>query len=497
MPLEKSAPEFVLNLNSFQLIRSGRPLKLEKTPMDLLTLLVRRRGALVSREEIVRTMWGDAVHVDVDAGINTAIRKIRLALDDNPASPRYLETAVGKGYRFIGPIDIIETVARTDVDSVQIPVVGGGRSGKWVGAALAVVGLAAIILLAISATHRNTASASGDHSGRQVIAVVPLQNLSADPGQDYFVDGLTDEIITQLGQLNPAQLGVVKYRLSGTRQQTRPVGGDLGQAPGLQYLLEGSMQRQQEQARISVRLVRMADQTTLWTDRFDRQVGDVFSLQSEIAQRIGRELQVRVLGHASRKPASPEVVEAYLHGRFELNQPDIRDAARVYFERAIALDPLYVPAYAGLADFYRLRAVRDDEGSQQAWQQSDKYANQALSLDADSVETHIALAYIKLGRDWDWPAVREHALRALQLNPSSPEAHTLYARYLRIAGNLAEDLNQRKQALALDPFRADLAEQLTVEYFLARDYQSAVASRAGNWKSIPTIPTPTSVSAES
>jgi len=141
--------------------------------------------------------------------------------------------------------------------------------------------------------------------------------------------------------------------------------------------------------------------------------------------------------------------------------------------------------------------VRDDEGSQQAWQQSDKYANQALSLDADSVETHIALAYIKLGRDWDWPAVREHALRALQLNPSSPEAHTLYARYLRIAGNLAEDLNQRKQALALDPFRADLAEQLTVEYFLARDYQSAVASRAGNWKSIPTIPTPTSVSAES
>jgi tetratricopeptide (TPR) repeat protein len=182
------------------------------------------------------------------------------------------------------------------------------------------------------------------------------------------------------------------------------------------------------------------------------------------------------LGHAPRKPASPEVVEAYLHGRFELNQPDIRDAARVYFERAIALDPAYAPAYAGLADFYRLRAVRDDEGSPQAWQQSEKYANQALSLDVDSVETHIALAYLKLGRDWDWPAVREHAQRALQLNPSSPEAHQLYARYLRIAGNLAEDLNQRKQALALDPFRADLASQLTVEYFMARDYQSAVAS---------------------
>jgi TolB-like protein/DNA-binding winged helix-turn-helix (wHTH) protein/tetratricopeptide (TPR) repeat protein len=474
---DKVLPDLVLDFASFQLIRSGQPVKLEKAPMELLSLLVRRRGTLVSREEIVRATWGDAVHVDVDAGINTAIRKIRLALEDDSASPRYLETVIGKGYRFIGPITVIDTVAP---NHVAAPHPAQQASGRWIRPGLIVTGLAVFLLLALFVVRQKTA-ASGEQQARQVIAVVPLQNLSNDPGQDYFVDGLTDEILTQLGQLNPDQLGVIRYRSPATKQQTRSAPTDLGQRSGLQYLLEGSVRRQHEQARISVRLVRVADQTTLWTDSFDRQVGDVLSLQSEIAQRIGRELQVKVLGRAQRKPAGPEVVEAYLRGRFEMSRRyqmgslGPSDAARTFFERAVALDPSYAPAYAGLADFYRQRAVSDDKGADEAWRLADQSATQALALDPGSAETHAAMAEIKLMHAWDWPAAREHALRALQLNPSSPEAHSVYAQYLRVAGKVAEAVNQRKQALALDPVRTDLKVELIFEYYFARDFKSGVA----------------------
>jgi tetratricopeptide (TPR) repeat protein len=172
------------------------------------------------------------------------------------------------------------------------------------------------------------------------------------------------------------------------------------------------------------------------------------------------------------------VVEAYFRGRFELARHimPVPDAARVQFERAIALDPSYAPAHAGLADFYRSRAVGDDEGSEQAWRLAEQYASQALALDSEGAETHAAIAQIKLMHDWDWHAAREHALRALQLNPSLPEAHSVYARYLRIAGNMGEAVSQRKQAVALDPFRVDLTVELILEYYFARDYKSGVAS---------------------
>jgi TolB-like protein/DNA-binding winged helix-turn-helix (wHTH) protein/tetratricopeptide (TPR) repeat protein len=472
-PEKPSAQDLVLDLTSFQLIRSGQRVKLEKTPMALLTLLVRGRGALVTREEIVHTIWGDAVHVDVDAGINTAIRKIRQALDDNADAPRYLETVVGKGYRFVGPIRVVNN----DVPAPPTATAARARPGRRMSVALFAAGLAIVLLFALSAIHRDMRAVSGDSQGRLVIAVVPLENLSGDPGQDFFVQGLTEEVITQLGQLNPDRIGVVKYGKSTAVRQTTSMIPDLRQQPGLQYWLEGSVRRQNEQARISIRLVRAADETTVWTESFDRNVGDVLALQSEIAHRIGRELQIRVLVRANRKPVEPAVVESYLRGRFELARHimPVPDAAGAHFQRAITLDPSYAPAYAGLADFYRSRAIGDDVNAEQAWRLAEQYAAQALSLDSESAETHAAIAQIKLMHDWDWHAAREHALRALQLNPSLPEAHSVYARYLGIAGNMGEAVSHRKQAVALDPFRVDLTMELIREYYFARDYQSAVA----------------------
>lgn len=487
MTLEKTIPEdLVLDLAAFQLMRAGQRVKLEKTPLELLVLLVRRRGTLVSREEIVGAIWGDAIHVDVESGINTAIRKIRLALEDNPSAPQYLETVVGKGYRFIGPITVLD-------EGVPVGQKAAGP-GPWrkrgMGAALFAGGVAIVLLCVWLVIRRAGPAPTGHAQARLVIAIVPLQNLSGDPGQDFFVNGLTEEVITQLGQLNPGQIGVVKYGTS--TMQTGDLIPELHKRPRLQYLLEGSVRRQAEQARISIRLVRVADEATVWTESFDRNVGDVLALQSEIARRIGRELRIRVLGNAKRKPVDPAIVEAYFKGRFELarhTQP-VSGLARLYFEKAIALDPSFAPAYAGLADFYSSQAVGTDEGSEEAWRLAEKNAKYAASLDDESAETHAALAEIMLMHDWEWKEAREHAVRALQLNPSLPEAHAIYARYLRTAGHEEEALNQRREALALDPFRRDLKEDLGLERYFAWDYQGIVTEARQALANDPSDPAP-------
>ncbi len=473
MPRIVHFEDYHADLQTGELRKNGMKIRLSGQPFQILALLLEKPGELITREEIRAKLWPDEVFVDFDHSLNAAVNKLREALCDSTNDVHFIETLPKRGYRFIGPITVVNNGVPAP-PTASAP--GAQRSGKMRVALLA-AGLVTVLLIAWFAIHRTTRASSGESQGRLVIAVVPLENLSGNPGQDFFVNGLTEEVITQLGQLNPERLSVVRIRSFTTVRQTKSGMVGLGPQSGLQYLLEGSVRRQDAQARISVRLLRTADETTIWTESFDRNVGDVLSLQSEIARRIGRELQIRVLDRAGRRPVDPAVVESYFKGRFELARHTIPvpDAARAYFQQAITLDPSYAPAYAGLVDFYRSRAVGEDAGAQ-AWQLAEQYASQALSLDSESAETHAAIAQIKLMHDWDWHAAREHALRALQLNPSSPEAHSVYARYLRIAGNIGEALNQRKQALALDPYRADLKEQLTLERYFARDYQNIVTS---------------------
>jgi len=341
-------PDLVLDLTAFRLLRRGEPVKLQKTPMDVLTLLARKRGGLVTRDEIVAAIWGDAVHVDVDAGINTAIRKVRHALDDDVAAPRYLETVVGKGYRFIGPITILENRD----DSFPPP-----SSSVMVTAAR---------------------------------ARLPIRHV-----------------------IWAAMLGAA--------------------------LLAAAL-----------------------------------TTRSDIGARISRALP----GHRGLNGSSDglDVAEPYVRGRVEMSWLDRGSTPRAYFERALAIDPTYAPARAGLADFYRAQAIAADDGSEHAWSLAERYATEALALDETSAEAHIAVAQIRLMHDWDWPAAREHALRALQLNPGSPDAHAVYARYLRVAGHMHDAVDQRAQAAALDPLRPDLRVQLALEDWFAGDVLNAVAS---------------------
>jgi TolB-like protein/tetratricopeptide (TPR) repeat protein len=433
----------------------------------------KREGMPVHRHQHDRIGSVYASRAELDAWVTS--RNLRAGQQNGNGTPSPDPASPDRASHVV-EIDPAVGPALPRPDSVALtPASGAPKSRRWQALLGAAVALAAVVGWFLWTRGRNSSQPAKQ---KVMLAVLPFQNLTGDAAQDYFSDGLTEEMVTQVGNLDPQHLRVIA-RTSAMYYKNRPqplqqVGRDLG----VQYVLEGSVRRDAEQARISVRLVRVADGTTLWTDSFDRHVGAVLALQSEIAQRVGSALQVQVLEPVHAKPANfptkPEVVESYLRGRFELNRLEGADAARAYFERTIALDPSYAPAYAGLADFYRSRAVGNDEGSAEAWRLAEQNANRALSLDAESEEAHTAIARIKLMHDWDWPAAREHALRALQLNPSSPEAHSVYAVYLRVAGNISEDLNHRQQALAVDPYRADLKEQLVGEHYFAHDYQPIV-----------------------
>jgi TolB-like protein/DNA-binding winged helix-turn-helix (wHTH) protein/Tfp pilus assembly protein PilF len=466
-----------------RLRRAGCVLKLQRVPLEALAALIERKGQIVSRDQLAERIWGKGVSLDADNSLNVAIRKLRQALGDNPEEPHFIQTITGQGYRLIASVVEDDLEVNLQQEPVAIgagplalePAIAEPNLRRWTAWAAG-----AVLVLVIAAgwlywarVHKSLRQPA---TGRSMLAVLPFENLTGDGNQEYFSDGLTEEMITQVGNLDPQQLGVIgRTSVMYYKHRQQPL-LQLGHDLGVQYVLEGSVRRDHDEARISVRLLRVADGATLWTDSFDRSIGDVLALQSELAQRIGGKLMIQVLGRAKRMPTGPEVVEAYLRGRFELNRLDTREAALGYFERTIALDPSYAPAYAGLADFYCFRAVGDDEGSEQAWRLAEQNATKAMSLDGDSEEAHIAIGRIKLMHDWDWRGAREHALRALQLNPSSPEAHVVFAQYLRIAGNIPEDLIHRRQALAVDPYREDLKEQLVSEYYFARDYQSFVAS---------------------
>ncbi len=464
-----------------RLRRAGSVLKLQRVPLEALAALVEQKGQIVSRDQLAERIWGKGVSLDADNSLNVAIRKLRQALGDNPEEPHFIQTITGQGYRLIAPVvdhDLGLNLEQQPVAAEAKPLAPEPaiREPKVRRRPIWAAGAVLVLVIAVGCLYwaRVHKSLRQPAPGRLMLAVLPFENLTGDGGQDYFSDGLTEEMITQVGSLDPQQLGVIgRTSVMYYKHRQQPL-LQLGHDLGVQYVLEGSVRRDHEQARISVRLLRAADGATLWTDSFDRSIGDVLALQSEIAQRIGGKLLIQVLGRARRTPTRPEVVEAYLRGRFELNRPDTRDAAQGYFERTIALDPTYAPAYAGLADFYCFRAVRDDEGSEQAWRLAEQNATKAMSLDGNSEEAHLAIARIKLMHDWDWRAAREHVLRALQLNPSSPEAHTVFALYLRIAGNIPEDLIHRKQALAMDPYRDDLKGLLISEQYFARDYLSVV-----------------------
>jgi TolB-like protein/DNA-binding winged helix-turn-helix (wHTH) protein len=410
-----------LDRNSYELRRAGRALKLERIPLDILFLLVERRGQLVTRDDIIGKIWGKDVFVDTDSSINGAIRKIRQVLKDDPENPVFVQTVTGKGYRFIAAVTEAEFPAHKSggknlefsntITQEPSTLLAAGQerrvaltSWPWVAslAVLLVVVLAAAIFGLRLRARSQTAS---EH--RVMMAVLPFANLSNDPEQEYFSDGLTEETITDLGELNPERLGVIARTSAAAYKHTNKTIAQIGRELGVDYILEGSVRREGGVARISAQLIRVKDQVHLWAHNYDRETGGLLALQNELGRAIAQQVQVKLAppsggGSTNKYAPNPEAYELYLKGRFYLNQRTYAeiDKSTEYFQRCIEKDPGFALGYAGLADSYLANTIRSPQDFDP---KAKAAAARALELDGDLAEAHAALGAEKADFEYDWP----------------------------------------------------------------------------------------------
>jgi TolB-like protein/DNA-binding winged helix-turn-helix (wHTH) protein/Tfp pilus assembly protein PilF len=479
---------FSVCLRTRQLCYGGEPLKVERIPLEILILLAERRGEVVTRDEIVDRVWGRNVFLDTDNSIRGAIRKIRHVLGDDAEQPRFIQTITGKGYRLVPPVleedpyvseassDHNEASQLHDNKAGMGPLVGSGIAHRWF-LAMAVVTLVAAAMVAWS-KYRHPAHPPG---GRLMIAVLPFENLTGDPQQEYFADGFTEEMITQLGELNSQQMGVIArtsvMTLKGSQKPLRDIGRELG----VQYVLEGSIRRDPDKVRITAQLVRTDDQTHVWAHEYDRQLQDMLQLQSEIAQEITDEIEM-ALGSKTPVIASKSSVpkyaayDSYIKGRFYWNK---RTAAGFHqalalFKQSIEQDPNYPRAYAGLADAYALMSSYGLAAPDDYMPKARAAAMKALELDGGLAEAHTALALIAENYDWDWKTAETEFRRAIALNPNYATARQWYAEFLAFQGRFDEALIESDQARQLDPLSLIIAADNGAIYYYEGQYDRAI-----------------------
>jgi TolB-like protein/DNA-binding winged helix-turn-helix (wHTH) protein/Flp pilus assembly protein TadD len=480
---------------SYELRRAGRALKLERIPLDILLLLVERRGQLVTREEIIGKIWGKDVFLDTDNSINSAIRKIRQVLKHDPENPIFVQTVTGKGYRFIATVTEVGLVAQPGGNGFEslntvsqggtaLPAALPGRSPSWTPRLSAwpwVASLATLLVVILAAGiygFRQRSSLQSAFPRRVMLAVLPFANLSNDPEQEYFSDGLTEETITDLGELNPERLGVIARTSSSAYKHTNKTIAQIGHELGVDYVLEGSVRREGGSARVSAQLIRVQDQVHLWAHNYDRETGGLLALQNELAKAIAQQVQVKLAppsaGRSTNKYApTPDAYELYLKGRFYLNQRTFAeiDKSTEYFQRSIEKDPGFALGYAGLADSYLAHAI---SSPQDFYPKAKAAALRALELDDDLAEAHAALGAEKADFEYDWQGAEQEFKRAIELNPNYAEAHFRYAwTYLTPLGKSEQSIAEMKKALELDPFSRFYNTIFGLTYFYARKYDEA------------------------
>ena len=477
---------FELDPRAYELRRAGRVLKLERIPMELLLLLVEERGQLVSRDRIIDRVWGKDVFLDTDNSINAAVRKVRQVLRDDPERPHFVQTVTGRGYRFIAQVEEAGTPA------LEPPVVSAPagetplrtkRNWPRLTSALALVAVVAVAsaLWLVPGLVRRPGPAPVLRS----LVVLPLENLSGDPSQDYIVDGMTDALTTDLAKLGSLRVisrtSAMRYR--GTKKGVPEIAKELS----VEGVVEGSVVRSGNRVRITAQLIQAASDQHLWAETYDRDLGDVLKLQGEVAQAIAQQVRAQVTPEQkarfrSIRAVNPEAYEAYLRGLHSITiastAEQIREAQH-YFEESIRKDPGLALAYVRLADcYFSLGAYRalSPEG---AYGSAKEALRRALELDGSLGEAHSTLATLTWWHEWDWAAAEREFTLALELAPSYAWGHSSRSSFLAWSGRRAEALAEINKARELDPGYTGVSCE-SANYFQLRDYERLMeVSRRG------------------
>jgi len=489
---------FQLDVARYELRRNGHVLKLEKIPMELLILLVSRKGELVSREEIIAKLWGPGVFIETEHSINTAIRKIRQTLGDDPERSRFVQTVVGKGYRFVGPINVVDLAPAADPSLPPVSVVEEkarrnrlNTIPRWALRA----SLAALILLGVVAV-----AVKYFDWGRWLprppvhsIAVLPLKNLSGNPADEYFADGMTDELITNLAKISALRVSsytsVSKYK---TTSKSLP---QIAQELQVDGIIEGSVVRSGDQVRITAQLIYAPRDQHLWAEEYQRYLRDVLYLQREVARDVARQVRVTLTPNERQRLATagavdPAAYESYLRGRSFWNQRSEASLLRAVdeFNKAIEVDAGYAPAYSGLADCYTTLGYLSYLDPLDAFPRARDAATKALELDSSLAEAHTSLAYYNLYHAWNWIEAENEFKKAIELNPNYATAHDWYSYYLMAMGRFDEAWKEVNRAHELDPLSVTISTDIGFNYFYRRNYDEAINQLGATLSLSPKFP---------
>jgi TolB-like protein/DNA-binding winged helix-turn-helix (wHTH) protein len=473
--------EFELDLRTGELRSNGHHIILQEKPFQILAALLERPGEMVTREELIKRLWPAGTFVDFDLGLNKAVNRLREALEDSAEQPRFIETLPKRGYRFVAEVTrngaVPAEVSPTYPAQPSKDAALASGTIRWRSAAVA--GLLAIMAMA-SYVAWHWHSRAPAPSGRIMMAVLPFQNLTGDPEQEYLTDGLTEETIARLGGLQPERLGVIaRTSVMGYKHGDKRL-DQIGRELDVQYVLEGSVRRDRNRLRITAQLIQVKDQSHLWAQEYDRSSQDIIALQDDVAAGVTQEIQTRwaieTRGHPMRQPANAEAYDAYLRGRYSLNRRTEQGLhnALGYFHAATEADPGYAMAYAGLADCYVLMVSTYDISPGATVVQARAAAAKALALDPGLGEPHAVLAVIAQNHDWNWEESEREFKLAMAADPANPTLHHWYSAGLAARGRFEGSVREIAIARRLDPMSLPIRTAEGAESYMARRYDDAL-----------------------
>jgi TolB-like protein/DNA-binding winged helix-turn-helix (wHTH) protein/Tfp pilus assembly protein PilF len=506
---------FEVDFESNELRKKGLRLKLQDQQLNLLKILLEHPGTLVTRDELRHRLWKPGTFVEFDHSLNTAMMRLREVLGDSSDNPMLIETVPRKGYRFIAPVHDVKKEEETErfltpidakvedelnlavplpqnhsPNAVPIPLARQVSLSRAVLAGLAVALFLAPVLLLF---RQSLGLVSPETKQISSIAVLPMQNLSGDSNQDYFADGMTDELIASLARISSLRVisRTTAMEYKGTHKSLEKIAHDLH----VDAVVEGTVLRSGDRVRITAELVQVSTDRHLWADTYESPLGDILALQNQVAAAIVSQIRIKLTPQdkeslATTRPINAGAFEDYLKGRYYWGKrsEDALDKAIHYFQSATEKDSNYALAYAGLADCYGIlgAAIVGTIPTSEVAPKAKAAAKRAVELDPTLAETQTALATVQFNDDWNWKAAETGFRHAIQLNPSYATAHQRYSLYLIAMGRTEESLEEMNRARSLDPLSLSVNFSLGWRLYMARQYDQAISQLLNTIEMDPT-----------
>ena len=476
---------FEVDLSSGELRHGGVKLKVQEQPFRVLAALLEQPGEVVTREQLRARLWSSDTFVDFEHSLNASIKKLRQALRDDAACPHFIETLPKRGYRFIAAVETNSRAPQASEQTATTHLAHPAARWRSIGRTAFLTGAIGIIVIAtvLPVLWKRVAGPVSRHS-KIMLAVLPFDNLSSDRSQDYLTEGMTEELITQLGRWNPERLGVIARTSTDLYKGANKSVAEVGRQLSVDYIVEGSARRNGDQVRITAQLIQVRDQTHLWAKEYDRDEHNLLALENEVATDVADEIKVKLSANtkAEIRPVDAQAHEAYLKGRHYWNQLSCKafENALPLFENAVQRDPNFALADASLADTFYKEYEFGCRPAEEVIPKAKQAALRAIQLDDQLGEAHAALGVIANGFDWNWVTAERELKLATELSPNNAIAHSWFGALLCQFGEWQRCFAEQRVAKQLDPV-AEITNNLAAYMlYLNRRYDDAIEAWRGS-----------------